>query len=173
MKKSNEIIWSLPTRIIHWALASVVLLNAFVVEEGDPPHRYLGYAAVVFILVRFVIGFIGKEHERFLNFPISVQNIILFLKTHLKKTHRFPGHNPFASLIYIMIWICILSLGVSGWMMGLDQYFGEEWLEEIHEAISNRLLTLVLIHLVGMFSDSILYKINTWKGMFTGRRDTD
>ncbi len=171
MSKPDEVKWSLFTRIIHWVVAVVVFLNTFVVEEGDPPHRYMGYAALIFIGWRCFIGVFGKEHEKFVNFPIGIANIKLFLNTHFTKKHDFQGHNPLASLNYLLIWLTILGLGITGWMMGLDRYFGEEWLEDIHGLISNSLNALVAIHLLGLAIDSYLFKRKSWLVMITGKKN--
>ena len=32
-------VWDPFVRLFHWSLVSCVLLNLFVLEEGDPPHR--------------------------------------------------------------------------------------------------------------------------------------
>lgn len=170
MKQPSEIIWSITTRLIHWALAIIVLLNAFVLEEGDPIHRYLGYLAVALVFMRTIIGFKGREHERFTNFPISLKDLNFFLKTHFKRKHLYPGHNPAASIIYFAIWISILTLGISGWMLELDAFFGDETLEIIHKYNSNILLLLVGAHLIGIFLDSYLYRRKTWLGMIDGKK---
>lgn len=167
MTESGEVIWSKYTRFIHWTVATIVLLNAFVLEEGDPPHRYLGYVAVALVILRGIIGFKGMKYERFSNFPIGEWKE--FLQTHFKRTHHYIGHNPLASLTYFFVWGCILVLGLTGWMMGLDAFFGDDTLEEIHIYASNSLLFLVAVHLVGIAVDSILYKKKTWLAMITGK----
>lgn len=168
---SAEVIWSLKIRVIHWGLAVMILLNEFIVEEGDPPHRYLGYAAVTVVLMRAVLGVIGKGHESFRNFPLSIKAIQLFVRTHFTGNHKFPGHNPLACLVYYLIWLSVLSLGVTGWMMGLDRYFGEDWVEDLHKQISQGLMILVAIHLSGVTLDSLFFKRKTWMGMVSGKRD--
>lgn len=171
MTESSKIVWSIPTRIIHWTLAMIVLLNIFALEEGDPLHRYLGYFAIILILLRIIIGFKGLEYERFANFPIYPKDLLFFFRTHFLKKHLFPGHNPAASIVYIAIWTSVLALGVTGWMLGLDAYFGDEALENIHQNISNLLLGLVIVHLLGIFVDSFLYRRKTWLGMITGKKE--
>ena len=44
-------VWSVAMRLLHWALAALVLAD-LVRDEGDYPHRLAGYAAVVVVLVR-------------------------------------------------------------------------------------------------------------------------
>ena len=79
-----------------------------------------------------------------------------------------PKRNPLASYVYVFIWLCVVCLALSGWLMGLDAFWGDETLEEIHEIISNILLALVAMHLFGMLTDFIFHKRKPWKKMLKG-----
>jgi cytochrome b len=150
----------------------LIVLNLFVLEEGDDPHNYVGYAAVVLVLLRSVWGFVGGAQSRFSAFPVRPAKLRHFLNQLLSKQHEdYPGHNPAAAMAYIAIWACVILLGITGWMMGLDAFWGEEWLEEIHEGLSNGVMLLVGTHLVGIAFDSYKFRRRTWMGMITGRRD--
>lgn len=162
-------IWDLPTRITHWGLASCVVLNLFVLEEGDNWHRWLGYTSVAFVLFRFVWGLLGAPASHFKSFPISFQKIYAFWLTGFNN-NNFVGHNPIASIIYILIWINLISLGVSGYMMGLDAYWGDEKLETLHANLAILLQIFIGIHLLGVFIDSLRYRRNTWAAMITGKK---
>lgn len=168
MTTTPKTIWDLPTRITHWALAFGVILNLFVVESGDEAHRWIGYVTVALIAFRVIWGFVGAPASRFRSFPVSPKKIWAFLKSGLN--NNYQGHNPLASLAYILIWLNVISLGITGYMMGLDAYFGEEWLESLHGNIATALQILIGIHLLGVFSDSLRYKRKTWAAMLTGRK---
>ena len=173
----NQIIWSLKTRLIHWGIALIVILNLFILEDGDPPHRYLGYGAVILIIFRILLGFVGLYHERFIHFPLSPKLIISFIKNHFSlrslSKEKYIGHNPLASLASIVIWLTIIGLAVTGKMLDLDAFFGDENLENIHHQLSNFLLALVIFHLVGIILDSIIHRRKTWQAMITGQKDSD
>lgn len=162
-------LWPWYIRLIHWGLALIILLDAFVLEEGDPPHRYIGYVAVGFVLIRFVLGIVGKGKFNFKEMSIHPKKILFFLKTHFTKEHHFQGHNPLASLVYYLMWLDVIALAVTGWLLGTDEYFGDEGMEILHGQLSNGLIALVVIHLLGMTLDGILYKRKTWMGMISGR----
>jgi cytochrome b len=55
--------------------------------------------------------------------------------------------------------------------MGLDRFWGNQTLEDIHEIISNVLLALVCVHLSGVFLDSFTSKRKTWMVMITGKKE--
>lgn len=167
---TKQMIWPLSVRLIHWAVALTVVLNAFILEVGDDAHRYLGYFAVVIILVRVGIGIFGKGLEAFSALPLAPREIGRFAGALLKGKHlSYPGHNPMASLTYIAIWLMVIGLGVSGWLMGLDRFWGNETLEDVHEILSNVLLGLVVIHLLGVILDSVVHKRKTWMAMISGK----
>lgn len=138
--------FDLPTRAIHWALAVCVVLNLFVLESGDPPHKWLGYTACAAVVMRFIWGFVGGQGSRFRTFPV-----------HLK------------SLVYFGVWGLVIGLGITGFMMGTDKYWGEEWLEDIHSKISDGVMILIGVHLLGVFIDSIRHRRKTWMNMVNGR----
>ena len=168
---NSEILWPLRTRFIHWSLALIVLLNGFFLEEGDPLHRYIGYGATFLVIVRLFLGFKGFGHENFRLLPLSKIELRKFCRALLRGHHlEYEGHNPLASLIYFAIWGSILLLGITGLLMGLDAFWGNQFLEETHGWISNVLLILVGTHLVGLIVDELAHRKNRWISMITGKK---
>lgn len=168
--RSPQYVWSLPVRIIHWMIALPVLANFFL-EGEDAPHKIVGYIAVSFTLVRLTWGLFAQDHSAFKNFPIKAVQIKTFI-TSLMNNHPEDhlGHNPLSSFVYLLIWLLVLSLGMTGFMMGLDAFWGEDWLEELHEVLSTAVYALVTLHLVGIIFDSIKHKRKTWMGMIHGKK---
>lgn len=165
------VIWSKLIRLIHWCIAVALILNLYFLEEGDPPHEYVGYAATVFVLIRLIYGFTSQDAASFRNFPVSWTSIKEFIKSKLKSEKKdYRGHNPLASVVYILLWACVIGLGITGWMMGLDRFFGDEWLEEIHEYISILTQVLIALHFIGMALDSYIFKRKSWMAMLTGKK---
>lgn len=169
MNSSPKIVWPYYIRLIHWIIAIIVVLDIFILEEGDPPHRILGYVALGMVAIRFILGFVDKGHVKWSALPLKFSEIKKQITSHFTGKHvDYEGHTPLASWIYILIWMCIIALAVTGWMMGLDAFWGDETLEEIHGAISNGLEVLVVIHFIGIAVDSYLFKRKTWMAMFKG-----
>lgn len=164
----DQFIWPLSIRIIHWLLALVIVMDAFIFVEGDDPHQFLGYFGVFLVMWRTYFGFRGKGHVLFKNFPISLNSLEVFRKNYLKKEHVYEGHNPLASIVYILMWLCVIVLGVTGWMMGLDAFWGNQQIEEVHEVTSNVLLGLTVFHLIGILLDAFIHKRKTWMKMIRG-----
>jgi cytochrome b len=169
------IVWSKITRILHWGLAFAVVANF--VNDGDGEkdiHRIVGYVAAGIVALRIVYGFLGKsslyKHHLFARWPLGLSALTTFLRREMSSDPLdYEGHNPAASWTYLGIIAAVMSLGVTGFMMGLDAFWGEEWLEELHEVISNLLLGLVVAHLLGVAKDAYKFKRKTWNRMITGR----
>jgi cytochrome b len=62
----------------------------------------------------------------------------------------------------------VLSLGLTGWMQGLDAFWGDEWLEELHEGLAATLQGLVLLHVGAALLMSHLERTNLIRAMITG-----
>lgn len=168
---SQGLLWDRTTRVIHWSLATALILNLFILEEGEKAHEWVGYIACVAVAVRFFWGFKGGRYSRFSSFPLAPAKVVEFIKALFRKpTVPAEGHNPLASYVYILIWTSVLSLGLTGWLMGTDRYWGEEWLEDLHAKISIFVQGLIAFHLLGLGHDSIRYKRRTWLSMFNGKQ---
>lgn len=170
------VIWLLSIRLIHWALAFGVLANQFFLEAGDPPHIYVGYVALVLVILRFYLGLQKRNLAySFRNFPLAKKDVKTFVFVQMGKSKEPPyrGHNPLASYIYLFIWALVGLLALSGWLMTLDTFWGNETLEEIHEVFANLLIALVVVHLLGIALDSFKHKRKTWLGMVNGRSKED
>ena len=61
-------VWDRFVRVFHWALVICIVLNFFVLEEGETPHRWLGYLATALVCARIVWGFVGSGYARFSDF---------------------------------------------------------------------------------------------------------
>lgn len=169
MNSSQKIVWPYYIRLIHWVIAIIVVLDIFILEEGDPPHRILGYIALGLVIIRFFLGIVSKKKNLFPALPLKLNDIKTQITSHLKgKPHDYEGHTPLASVVYVLIWICLIGLAISGWMMGLDAFWGDETLEEIHSIISDGLYVLVIIHFIGIAFDSYFFKRKSWMTMFKG-----
>jgi cytochrome b len=169
--KENEIVWDLPTRILHWLIALPVLMNFFI-EGGDLLHNILGYIALAAVFLRLLWGMKTRSHGRVSSFPLRwselKEHALTIFQTNSKK---YVGHNPMASWTYILIWTLVILLGVTGFMLGLDAFWGLDWVEKTHETFSVALQVLVLFHFIGLIVDSIKFKRKTWLGMITGRKN--
>lgn len=167
----KPVLWDLPTRILHWGLALAVVLNLFFLDEGKEPHKWFGYGAVAVVALRFVWGFFGGRASRLRSLPLHPRSLWFYLRGGLKEGATYDKiHNPIASLVYVALWLFVLGMGVTGYMMGMDAYWGEDWVEEIHANLSTGIEILVIVHLLGVTADGLRYRRHTWLAMIRGHR---
>jgi cytochrome b len=171
----DNIVWNRIIRAIHWGVVVCVVLN--LVNDGDGVrllHNIVGYVAAALVILRICYGLFSKSegsyYAQFTNWHLGPKKVTAFISDELKnKSASYTGHNPLASWTYLVIWLVILSLGVTGFMMSLDAFFGEDWVEELHEILSNGLIVLFLLHMAGMLKDAIRKKEPTWMKIIKGK----
>lgn len=171
--QSNKVrVWDIVVRACHWLLAIAVLSNLWLTEDGSRIHRYVGYTAVGITLLRLTWGVVGTKYARFSDFfptPTRIKRHI----SELRYGQLTPtlGHNPLGALMMLALWGLVLCLGATGYLMGTDQFFGEEWLEELHEILANSLMGLVFLHIAAAIVMSHLERVNLIRAMITGNKD--
>ncbi len=171
MSTTTVKVWDLWVRLTHWTVAVGVLINLFeLTEEGSTWHEYVGYAVVAIVVSRLIWGFIGTKYARFSDFfptPNRIKNHLTSISGNGKK---HLGHNPFGALMMFALWGVIIGLGVTGYMMGMDAYWGEEWLQELHELLANSLYVLIPVHVLSAIGMGFIEKQNLVKAMITGKK---
>lgn len=138
-------VWDWQDRVIHWGLAiSVIVLAGSGMfwevgkELGMPKegrrvvkevHSYVGYLLALFFTLRVVRGFVGSRYARWGDlFPHTkeqIEGIKANVRWYLAGFRGLPpqavGHNPVASLLYIVLFLVLVSQMVTGFILsGLE-----------------------------------------------------
>lgn len=163
-------VWDPLVRVLHWSLATAFLVN-FIDEGGDPLHNWLGYAALFLIGVRLVWGLIGSRRARFSAWVRGPRAVRRYLGERLAgRSRRQLGHNPAAAAMMIALLIGVILVGITGWLQTTDRFFGEEWLEQLHEVLAYVVLVMVGLHVVAAITESFHYRENLIASMVHGRK---
>lgn len=166
------LVWDLFVRIFHWSLVLIFFANFALNEEGDEWHQWLGYTAVILLACRALWGFIGPVSARWQSFWPSRKRLKAYWQGRYKPS--VITHNPVGALMMITLMLLILGLGISGYMMQeIDYFWGEDWLEELHEAMANLILLLVPLHVLGALREGYRKRDNLIKSMIHGYRKQD
>jgi cytochrome b len=167
-------VWDPVVRICHWSLVACVMLNEFILEEGASAHEWVGYIACGAVVIRSVWGFVGSPHARFSDFFPTPQRLMRHFSALRRREHpRYLGHNPLGAVMMLGLMALVLSLGLTGWLQGTDAYFGEEWLQELHEALAEVLLIAAGLHALAALIMSRVERVNLIRAMITGVKRFD
>jgi cytochrome b len=163
------LIWDIPTRIFHWALA-LSFAGAFVIAETEryrDLHVALGYLVLGLIGFRLLWGFAGSRYARFSSFIYSPGEIVAYVKSLLRRNPRhYLGHNPAGAVaIFLLLGLGVVT-GISGALLYAE--VGGEMFEDLHEGAANLMLAVVLVHIAGVFVSSLLHRENLVRAMVTG-----
>ena len=178
----RTLIWDLPTRLFHWALASSFAI-AWLTSESDPwrsVHVFMGYLMLGLVGFRLLWGFVGSHFSRFASFWFGPKEALSYLKQVASgQAPRHVGHNPTGSLAIYLLLAVAVGVGLSGIVtLGGDEQQGiaAGWfsfsqiqvIKKLHELVATLMLLVVLGHIAGVVVESVLHKENLARSMVTG-----
>ena len=163
-------VWDPLVRALHWTLVACVLGN-LLNESGETLHRALGYTASGVVLTRLVWGMVGTRHARFADWFPTPARLLPYLRALLQgRAPRHIGHNPAGAVMMLALLVLVLGLGATGYLMTTDAFFGEDWLEEVHEALADVLVGAVALHVTAALFESWRHRENLVASMLHGRK---
>jgi len=164
-------VWDSLVRIFHWTVVLGVLLNSFLTEGGKAPHRYIGYAVAAALAIRIIWGFVGRAHARISDFVVSPVVVVRHLAAVLAgRDRRYVGHNPAGGAMILGLRGLLAATCLTGWMQGLDAFWGVEWVQEAHKIFANLILALAAVHALAAMVESFAHRENLVLAMITGRK---
>ena len=163
--------WDPLVRVLHWGLATSVIVAFFTHEGPEIVHNTAGYAALAIACGRLVWGFAGGEFARFSGFVAGPAATLAYTRALLaRREPHFLGHNPLGALMILALLFCVVATTVSGWMLDTDAWFGDEMVERVHSLFGHAFVPLVLLHVGGVIFTSVRQKENLVTAMITGRK---
>ena len=165
-------VWDPLVRVFHWSLVAGFAANALVIYDESKLHQWVGYAVMGLVAVRILWGFVGSRHARFSDFPPSPAGAMRQLgeMTGSGRTVHV-GHTPLGALMIYNLLVTLIVIGVSGWLMTTDMFWGTEWTEELHEVAVGWAEISVGLHIVAVFVESLRTRVNLPRAMVTGVKE--
>lgn len=162
-------VWDRCVRVLHWTLVLCILGNLFVLKDGETAHQVAGYLAVAVVLSRLAWGWLGTPHARFASFVPTLARVRAYL-SQLRRGADEPtmGHNPLGALMVLALLAVLLLLGLTGFLQTTDMFWGEDWLERLHEGLAKGLELLCLLHVAAVVVMSRRERVNLARAMVTG-----
>jgi cytochrome b len=162
-------VWDPLVRLFHWTLAFGCIANLTVLREVKVAHRYVGYVILGAVVIRILWGFVGSRHARFTDFLAGPKRVAGYLAALIKgKEPRYVGHNPAGGIMMVALMGLVAICGVTGWMMGQDAFWGERWVESLHETSANVILVMATLHVLAAIVESWRHRENLIAAMVSG-----
>lgn len=111
---SGTRIWDLPTRLFHWALATLVVFSVVTAKVGGlwmDWHMRSGYAILALVLFRILWGFGGSHYARFSAFVRPPRVVLDYLRG---RAEHGAGHSPAGALSVVALLAVLLLQGSTG-----------------------------------------------------------
>ena len=161
-------VWDPFVRCFHWTVALVFFANYWLFDDG-PLHRWLGYGIAGLIALRLAWGVIGSPHARFADFFPTPSRLRAYVRALLRREHPVVlGHNPLGGLMIVALFTLLALLAATGWMMGLDPFWGADWVQDIHEILANVILVFAGIHIAAVILTDVVLEQGLFRAMITG-----
>ncbi|MDT8879321.1 cytochrome b/b6 domain-containing protein [Halomonas saccharevitans] len=168
-------VWDPLVRLVHWSLVAGFLANYFLTEGGERWHQWIGYGVAALIGVRILWGFVGPWSARWTSFWPTPERLRASLRpaagagTGAARSNPGITHTPLGAVMMLTLLALLLGLGATGYMMEeTDLFWGVAWVEEAHELMSDAILALVPLHVLGALWESRKRQDNLIAGMVHG-----
>jgi len=178
---ATRLVWDLPLRLTHWALALAVagcFATHYAGIEWFTWHRRCGYAVLVLVVFRVLWGVVGTRHARFANFVRGPGAVLQYLRG---RAARPVGHNPLGALsVLAMLALLLLQAGTGLFandeIMSMGPFYG--WIDpqlsnritSLHRNSSDMLLVLVAMHVAAIAWYALVRREQLVPPMLTGRK---
>ena len=163
------LVWDVTVRLLHWTLALLVVFD-FVVDDGGPVHRVVGYVAAAVVALRVLHAAFVAGEEGLRSLKPSLARTLTYLRLGMP---RAIGHDPLGVWMVWLLWTLVLLLGVTGWMTRLDAFWGDDRLHAVHVVLAYALLVAAVLHVAGVAMMSWRWRENLPASMLTGKKRPD
>jgi cytochrome b len=165
-------VWDPFVRIFHWTLVCLFAGNALIINHHSKVHRWVGYVIVGLVLFRGIWGFLGTRYARFDSFRPSVSGAIEQARGMLRKGGPVHvGHTPLGAWMIYNLLLSMLVIGVSGYVIRLDAFWGLEWPERLHALAVTWAEISVAVHVSAVIWESRRSRVNLPLSMVNGYKD--
>lgn len=165
-------VWDPFVRVFHWVVVAGFTTNALIDDAEGKLHEWIGYAILALVGLRVIWGIVGTRHARFGDFPPSVSAAVgQMTDMATGRRHIHAGHSPLGALMIYNLLLTLLAIGLTGYMMTTNTFFGVGWVEDAHEALVTWAEVSVVFHVAGAILESRRLGVNLPRAMVTGYKE--
>ena len=167
-------VFDIPVRMFHWLMAGFFLTAIIIANTVDDDsaifsyHMMAGMMIGVLLVYRIIWGFIGSTYARFSTFMLKPSQLFNYFREIIgSKTTRYLNHNPASSFAALLMFIAVIGLMVTGYMMvGV----GQESAKEVHEIFAQLFVITVISHVIGVVYHQIRHRDGMITSMIDGKK---
>ena len=178
-------VWDPPTRLFHWALVALIVLQFATAEFGFLSmqwHYRFGWVTLALIVFRVLWGFAGSQTSRFADFVRGPGAVAAYAKSLFSANPQTRlGHNPLGGWSVVAMLLCLLVQALSGLFAsdGIDEdgpFVGAvssatvKLATRLHHLGETVLLILIALHIAAVLLHRLLKHDNLVMPMITGRK---
>lgn len=184
--ETGVFVWDPLVRVGHGMLVILFFVAYLTDDDFLTLHTWAGYGVAGYVVVRLVWGVVGPRHARFSDFACGPRAALRYLGQLVSfQAPRHMGHSPAGGFMVLVMLAILAATTVSGivllaleenagplasWLGGSG---GGGWIEEVHEALANVMLTLIVLHVAGVLVASLVHGENLIRAMITGRKPAE
>ena len=165
-------VWDRFVRVFHWSLVASFATAYFYTEHIGWVHKGAGYLALALIAARCAWGFTAPNpHARFASFVPTPRRLWNYLRLLVKgREPRHLGHNPAGAVMIIYLLCANAVIGVTGFLMTTDAFWGNDLVETLHVGTVDVTLIAIAVHVAANLYESLRHRENMFKAMVTGEK---
>lgn len=164
-------VWDPLVRVVHWTVALLVVVDLVNDAGANPWHRNLGYAAGGLVVLRLAWGLCAPGWARLSTMAGAAGSALPYVRSLVtRRAEMHTGHNPLGACMAFLLWTLIVLTVLTGWLLRLEAFWGDERVELLHAAGAYTLAGCALVHVAGVLATSALHRVNLVAAMVTGRK---
>ena len=176
-------LWDGPTRLVHWALAALILTAWLTAGKQMMIHRWAGYAVLGLMVFRLWWGVAGGSTARFASFLVGPARTLAYArKLPSREPGKTAGHNPLGAWsVVAMIALIIVQAGLGLFSVDVDGLESGPLSDRVsfdigrlcahwHELTFRVLQGLVVLHLAAIAFYALWKRENLVGAMIVGGR---
>ena len=177
-------VWDLPTRLFHWTLVVLMIIQWWSAENSDTMDWHLrgGYVVLTLVLFRLIWGFMGSDTARFSDFLRGPGAALAYVKALVRgETPLYLGHNPMGGWsIVALLTLLLIQTGtglfanddilIEGPLYDWVSKSASDWLTTVHKLNFNLLLLVIAVHISAVLFYLLVKRENLIHPMLSGRK---
>lgn len=112
----------------------------------------------------------GPTRARFSTF-LKPPNTAFYEMRGLASPHTLPNtRTALSGYQLVLVLSLVIAVGLTGWMQDLDAFWGEDWLQDLHELLANALILVACFHVTAVLWIQFALKPPLRHRMWFGRK---